>query len=341
MKLQNAILSGAIKYCKKPVEKMEDRNTNLKPKFTSPGFTKSTLESFYLNHKMYQAVVSIFHLNIFDSDGGFKTAIDELTAGQVDLVAKQIYFNCFLLSWLGCIEDVGKTNNTVSKRSILPSFTQSMSTYGFPEFDGDDVTSFGAKFISALKKVPNKTITNPYFPLFLHDLYSKGLFYVERQPLEFRNPSGKVVKLDDPTPFMLEITAPDAHRPNYLHSHPQAYLASFYHLNGQLEKSRVTFKAIIEALTDKLEESQPFILQLGYSFEVNITNQNKARVEIKVATTPKNCCDPFWEHFGFSNADFFDFQKDKDCRINLTDEIENVESSPDNKVTDPSEKSKE
>ena len=339
MKLQNAILSGAIKYCKKPVDKMEDRNTNLKPRFTSPGFTKSTLESFFLNHKMYQAVVSLFQINIFDSDGGFKTAIDELTAGQVDLVAKQIYFNCFLLSWLGCIEDVGKTNNTVAKRSILPSFAQSMSTYGFPEFDGDNVTEFGNKFVSALKKVPNKTITNPYFPLYLHDLYAKGLFYVERQPLEFRDPSGRVQKIEDPTPFMLEVTAPDAHRPNYLLSHPQAYLASFYHLNGRLERARVTFKAIIEALTNRLEESQPFILQLGYSFEVNITNQNKVRVVIKVATTPKNCCDPFWEHFGFSNAEFFDFHKDRDCKIKLTEQIENVESDTDNDaVPDPEEK---
>ena len=326
MKLQNTILSGAIKYCKKPVDKMEDRNTNFKPKFTSPGFTKSTLESFFLNHKMYQAVVSVFNFNIFDSDGGFKTAIDELTAGQVDLVAKQIYFNCYLLSWLGCIEDVGRTNNTLSKKSVLPSFAQSMSVYGFPELDGDEVAAFGEKFISALKKVPNKTVTNPYFPLYLHDLYFKGLFYVERQPLEFRNPSGKIIKIEDPTPFMLEVTAPDAHKPNYLNSHPQAYLASFYHLNGKLEASRITFKAIIEALTNKLEESQPFILQSGYSFEVNITNQNKARVVVKVATTPKNCCDPFWDHFGFSNAEFFDFHKDKDCKIKLTDEIENVES---------------
>lgn len=341
MKLQNAILSGAVKYCKKPVEKMEDRNTNMKPKFTSPGFTKSTLESFFLNHKMYQAVVSTFHLNIFDSDGGFRTAIDELTAGQVDLVAKQIYFNCFLLSWLGCIEDVGKANNTVAKKSVLPSFMQSMNAYGFPELDGDDVETFGMKFISALKKVPNKTITNPYFPLFLHDLYAKGLFYVERQPLEFTNPAGKVIKIEDPTPFMLEVTAPDAHRPNYLISHPQAYLASFYHLNGKLEKSRVTFKAIIEALTNKLEESQPFILQLGYSFEVTITNQHKARVVIKVATTPKNCCDPFWEHFGFSNAEFFDFHKDQDCKIKLTENIEHVDSEPDEDNPDTESKKKD
>ena len=333
MKLQNIILSGATKYCKRPVDKMEDRNTNFKPKFTTPGFTKSTLESFFLNHKMYQAVVSLFQINIFDADGGFKTAIDELTAGRVDLVAKQIYFNCFLLSWLGCIEDVGKINNTQQKKNVLASFVQSMGSYGFPEFDGEDVTLFGTNFINALKKVPSKTITNPYFPLFLHDLYAKGLFYVERQPLQFKDPTGKIIHIEDPTPFMLDITAADAHRPNYLFDHPHAYLTSFYQLSGRLESARVTFKAIIEALTNRLEESQPFILQLGYSFEVHITNQNKARVTIKVATTPKNCCDPFWEHFGYSNAEFFDYYQDKDCKIKHTEEIENVDSDENDKNT--------
>ena len=162
MKLQHSILSGAVKYCKRPVEKMEDRSTNLRPKYTSPGFTKSTLENFFLQQKMYQAVISVFNINIFDSDGGFRTAIDELTAGQVDFVAKQIYFNCFLLSWLGCTEEMGKQNNTLNKKSVLASFSQSMEEYHFPEYDGGDVTTFGTQFITALKKVDSRIISNEY-----------------------------------------------------------------------------------------------------------------------------------------------------------------------------------
>ena len=123
------------------------------------------------------------------------------------------------------------------------------------------------------------------------------------------------LKIEDPVPYVLEVNNPHAHRPALLQSHPQSYLASFYQLKGHLEKARTTFKAIIEALTNRFEESQPFILQLGYNFEVNIINKNKARVCIKVATTRKNCADPFWETFGLSNADFFDYHQEKEPKI--------------------------
>lgn len=327
MKLQNAILSGAVKYSRLPVEKMEERITNLKPKTIPPGFTKSSLENYFINQKIYQAVITVFNLTVIDDDGGFGTALDELTAGQFDLIAKQLYFGCFLISWLGCIEEVGRTNLTAGRKNGLQVFSSGMTKFGFPEFDGNDVTEFGNKFITSLNKVPSNTLNNPLFPLYLHDLYSKGLFYVEKlSTIEYRTPTGRIMKIEDPVPFVLEVNNPQAHRPALLQSHPQAYLASFYQLKGNLEKARTTFKAIIEALTNKFEESQPFILQLGYNFEVNIINKNKARVCIKVATTPKNCADPFWENFGLSNADFFDFHQDKESKKQLTDEIEDSDA---------------
>ena len=311
MKLQNVILSGAVKFEKKPVKGLEERNTNLRPLTTPPGFASAKLENFFLNHKTYQAVINLFEIQILDSEGNFESSLDELAAGQADLVAKQFYFNCFLISWLGCTEDVGTTNNTKDRKNhMLPSFKFDMKNYNFPEYDGEDPIEFSTKFIQTLYKIPSNTIINPYFALFLIDKYENGLFYVESSPLLVRNASGALLHLDEPKPFSLE-PGPGKHRPSMLFKHPQSYLVSYYQAKGKLERTRMAFKAIIEALTNRFEESQPFLLQSGYTFEAKVVNQHKIHISIKVATTPKAVCDPFWEHFGLANANIFDIHQSK------------------------------
>ena len=104
MKLQNVLLSGATKFEKKSVKGLEERNTNLRPLTTPPGFASAKLENFLLNHKTYQAVINLFEVQILDSEGNFGTSLNELSAGQADLVAKQLYFSCFLISWLGSFQ---------------------------------------------------------------------------------------------------------------------------------------------------------------------------------------------------------------------------------------------
>ena len=323
MKLQNAILSGAVKYCKKPVEKMEDRSTNIRTKTTPPGFTKSTLENCYLNNRQYQAVITKFNLTIIDSQGRFDTALDELSAGQFDFICKQYYFGAFLISWLGLTEEMGKVNRSSTTKNNLNSFTTEMnSKFNFPEYDGEDVTVFGDKFIAVLKKVPQNVIVNPYFPIYLHDKYDKGLFHVEKHSMMVRDSKGKIIYIEDPTPYSMEINGVDAYRSNLIYTHPQCYLASFYHLDGCLDNARATFKAIMQTLVDRFEETQPYILQMGYVFDAKIINKHKVRLEIKIATTPKNCCDPFWDNFGYSNADMFDVYQNRSPEKPLTEEIE-------------------
>ena len=320
MKLQNIILSGAFKYVPKLPSNMDERNTHIKPQTTPPGFIKSVLENFHNDKKTYQAVISFFDLMILDDNGGFDV-LDEEKAGQLDLVAKQLYFNCFLVSWLGCTETVGRVNVTNSRRdSQFSNFSQSMNRYGFPEFDGEDVTQFSENFIKTLYRVTASEIISPYFPLYLHEKYNKGLFFVENTPFEYKSANGNTVTVDEPTPIKLEVSAMGAHRPNFVISNPQAYLTSFYHLKGQLEITRMAFKAIIQALTDRLEEHQPFVLQLGYVFEANVVSKHKTRLTVKVATTFKNCCDPFWDTFGFANADLFDIHQNSNQLAILEDD---------------------
>ena len=322
MKLQNVILSGAVKFEKKSVKGLEERNTNLRPLSTPPGFGSAKLENFFLNHKTYQAVINLFEIQILDSDGNFGVALNELSAGQADLVAKQVYFQCFLLSWLGCTEDVGNTNNTKDRKNhMLPSFKYDMKTYDFPEYDGEDPLDFSSKFIKTLYKIPSNTIINPYFALFLIDKYENGLFYVESSPLMVKDASGNILHLDEHKPFTIE-PGPGKHRPSSLYKHPQSFLSSYYQAKGKLEKARMAFKAILEALTNRFEESQPFLLQSGYTFEAKIVNQHKLHLIIKVATTPKGVCDPFWEHFGLANADIFDVHQSNPSNKTVEPEIQ-------------------
>ena len=321
MKLQNVILSGAVKFEKKPVKGLEERNTNLRPLSTPPGFASAKLENFFLNHKTYQAVVNLFEVQILDSDGNFGSSLDELSAGQADLVAKQLYFNCFLLSWLGCTEDVGTTNNTKDRKNhMLQSFKFDMKNFDFPEYDGEEPIDFSNKFIKTLYKVPSNTIINPYFALFLIDRYDKGLFYIESSPLLVKDASGAILHLDEHKPFTIE-PGPGKHRPSMLYKHPQSFLVSYYQAKGKLEKMRMAFKAIIEALTNRFEESQPFLLQSGYTFEAKIVNQYKLHLVVRIATTPKGVCDPFWEHFGLANADIFDIHQTQPTNRTVQSEI--------------------
>ena len=321
MKLQNIILSGVCKY-EKSVKGMEERRSNLRPLTKPPGYRSTKLENFIVDKKQYQAIVNTFDFNIYDSDGNFKDKIDEVITGMVDLVCKQYFLNIFLLSSLGLTEEVGAHNNTIDKKQQLQGYISTLKSYNFPIFS-DDPKTFSDDFIRALKRVPIGYITNPHFPLFLHETYNCGLFYNQTQTKPVQDIStGTIINIKNPSPFRIQPVA-GTHRPNLLYEHPTAYLSSFYNLKGKMDSARTAFKAIIIALKDRFEESSPFILQSGYIFEAQTYNPNILKVHLKISTTPAHACDPYWDHFARPNSSIFDLIIDAPPleRITQTSEI--------------------
>ena len=304
MKLQNVILSGACKY-EKSVKGMEERRTNIKPLTKPPGYKSTKLDNFIVDSKQYQAITNLFDFNIYDSEGNFKEKIDEVMTGMVDLVCKQYFFNIFLLSSLGLIEEVGAHNNTSEKKQQLQGYITLLDNYNFPKFQSDP-RAFCDDFIRTLKRIPSKYITNPYFPLYLHEYYNCGLFYNPNNSKPVQDlTTGAIFNVNNPTPFKIQPIA-GTHRPNLIYDHPTAYLSSFYNLKGKMDSARISFKAIILALKNRFEEQSPFILQSGYTFDAQTYNPNLLKVSIKISTTPAHACDPYWNHFARPNSSIFD-----------------------------------
>ena len=90
-----------------------------------------------------------------------------------------------------------------------------------------------------------------------------------------------------------------------------------------MDSARTVFKAIIIALKSRFEETSPFILQTGYTFEAQTYNPNLLKVQIKISTTPAHACDPYWDHFARPNSAIFDLIIDVPPleRITQTSEI--------------------
>ena len=307
MKLHLICLSGVTKYENKSVKGMEHRRTNLRPNSIPPGYKTSVLQNFMDGKKMYHAIKNIFQFSIVSDQADFPEKLSDEENGAIDLVAKQLYFNVFLLSLLGVTEEVGKTNNTVGVTSNgYLAYAHNMTHYKFPIYDGKDPLDFAKQFTSAVEKVSHVQVSSPYFLMYIHETYNRGLLFSPIIERKFTDQSGEE-KIEIPHFTHTFEPSPATKIPKLILDYPYAYLASYYTELGRLSPARIAIKAAIQAVRNRIESIGPINTQSGYIFTATRINEKKIQVHLEIATTPANIADPYWlKSFAMPNAHVFD-----------------------------------
>ena len=307
MKLHLISLSGVTKYENKAVKGMEQRRTNIRPRTIPPGYKDTSLSTFMDGKKMYYAVKNVYQFSILNDKSSFPDKLTELENGQIDLVCKQLFFNSFLLSLLGVTEEVGKTNNTtgIANNGYL-QYAHNMLHYKFPTYDGVDPLEFAKDFTKTIEKVSHMQVANPFFLIYLHETYNKGLLFSPLKTKKYTDQTGEEKAEIPHYTYTFEPSAA-CQIPQLIIDFPNSYLASFYTNQGSLGTARVAIKAIMQAVKNRIESIGPINTQTGYTFTASRINEKKIHVHLEIATTPANIADPYWlNHFAMPNAHVFD-----------------------------------
>ena len=307
MKLHLIPLSGVTKYESKAVKGMEQRRTNIRPKTIPPGYKDTNLHSFMDGKKMFYAVKNIFQFSIINENSDFPDKLSELENGQIDLVAKQLYFNSFLLSMLSVTEEVGKTNNSIGiNNNAYLQYAHNMLHYKFPTYDGQGPLEFAKDFCSAIEKVSHVQVSNPFFLIYIYETYNRGLFFTPIKNRKYTDQTGEEKTEIAQLAYTFEPSAA-CQIPQLILDFPYSYLASFYHEKGRLGTARVAIKAVMQSVRNRIETIGPINTQTGYTFTTNRVNERKIHVHLEIATTPANIADPYWiKYFSMPNSHFFD-----------------------------------
>ena len=309
MKLHLISLSGVTKYESKAVKGMENRRTNIRPKTIPPGYKDTSLTQFMDGKKLFHAVKNVFQFSIINENNDFPEKLTELENGAIDLVAKQLYFNTFLLSLLSVTEEVGKTNNTIGiHNNGYHQYAHNMLHYKFPTYDGykQEPLEFAKEFCSAVEKVSHMQASNPYFLIFIYETYNRGLLFSPIKNVEYTDQTGETKTEVPQIPYTFE-PSPACQIPQLILDHPYSYLASFYSEKGRLGTARIAIKAAMQAIRNKIESVGPINTQSGYTFTASRISARKIHVHLEMATTPANIADPYWlKCFSMPNAHFFD-----------------------------------
>ena len=307
MKLHLICLSGVTKYDNKAVKGMEQRRTNIRPKTIPPGYKDTNLSAFMDGKKLYHAVKNVFQFSIINDKNDFPDKLSESDNGQIDLIAKQLYFNSYLLSLLSVTEEVGKTNNTVGvNNNGYLQYAHNMLHYKFPIYDGEGPLEFAREFCKVIEKVSHIQVANPYFLIFLYETYNRGLLFTPLKNTKYTDQTG-TEKTEMPSQNYTFEPSPACSIPQIILDHPHSYLASFYSEKGRVGTARIALKAIFQAVRNRIESIGPVNTQSGYTFTTNRISGRKIHVHLEIATTPANIADPFWmKHFAMPNAHVFD-----------------------------------
>ena len=326
MKLHLINLSGVTKYENKAVKGMEQRRTNIKPKTIPPGYKDTSLSSHIEGKRLYHAVKNIFQFSIISDNDCFPDRLSESDNGQIDLVCKQLYFNIFLLSLLGVTEEVGKTNNSlgVHNNGYL-QYAHNMLHYKFPTYDGNGSLDFVREFTKTVEKVSHVQISSPFFLIFLHETYNRGLLFSPLKNKKYTDQTGEERNEIPHYKFTFE-PSPACHIPQSVIDFPNSYLASYYSEEGQIGTARVAMKAAMQAVKNRIESVGPINTQSGYTFTASRISARKIQIHLEIATTPANIADPYWlKYFTMPNAHVFDVTvigkneiiDSKDGKVNL------------------------
>ena len=300
-------LSGVTKYESKAVKGMEQRRTNIRPKTIPPGYKDTVLSTFMEGKKTYHAVKNIFQFSIINDKNDFPDKLSESDTGAIDLVAKQLYFNTFLLSLLGVTEEVGKSNNSngVNHTGYL-QYAHNMLHYKFPIYDGEDPLEFAREFCKVVEKVSHMQIASPFFPIFIYETYNRGLLFAPIKKVDYTDQTGKE-KTEIPHFTHTIEPSPACSIPQLAIEYPYCYLASYYSEQGRCGTARVAIKAAMQAIRNRIESVGPINTQTGYTFTTNRISGRKIHVHLEIATTPANIADPYWiKYFSLPNAHIFD-----------------------------------
>ena len=181
-----------------------------------------------------------------------------------------------------------------------------MLHYGFPIYTGNDPLDFASEFSRVINKVQHNQIASPYFLIFLHEHYNRGIFYSAMKTQKYTNSVGE--EKTDPVHYAYTFESASACSiPKTIIDHPQAYLASYYTENGRLNSARVAFKSIMQAIRNKIETVGPITTQSGYIFTTTRISPRKINVHLEIAATPSNIADPYWlKSFAMANSHCFD-----------------------------------
>ena len=307
MKLHLINLSGVTKYESKAVKGMEQRRTNIRPKTIPPGYKDTVLSHYLDGKKMFYAVKNIYQFSILSDLSDFPEKLSEAENGAIDLVAKQLYFNSFLLSLLSITEDVGKSNNSlgITHNGYL-QYAHNMLHYNFPIYDGKDPIEFAKSFTKAIEKVTHNHISSPFFLIYIHETYNRGLLFSEQKTTKFTDQMGQE-KINIPHHAYTFEPSPACAIPQVILDYPYSYLASFYSEKGRVGTARVVIKAAIQAIRNRIESVGPINTQTGYTFTASRINEGKIHVHLEIATTPANIADPYWiKYFSMPNSHIFD-----------------------------------
>ena len=307
MKLHLINLSGVTKYENKAVKGMEQRRTSIKPKTIPPGYKDTTLSTFMDGKKVYHAVKNIYQFSILSDKPYFPDKLSESENGQIDLVCKQLYFNSFILSLLGVTEEVGKTNHVQNAtNNAYLQYAHNMLHYKFPIYDGNDPLEFAREFTRTVEKVAHIQISSPFFLIFLHETYNRGLLFSPLKSRKYTDQTGEE-RTDIPHYKFMFDPSPACSIPQLIVDFPNSYLASYYTEEGKIGTARIAIKAIMQAVKNRIESVGPINTQSGYTFTASRISDKKIQIHLEIATTPANIADPYWlKYFAMPNAHVFD-----------------------------------
>ena len=181
-----------------------------------------------------------------------------------------------------------------------------MLHYNFPIYNGVDPLEFAREFSQVINKVQHNQISSPYFLIYLHEHYNRGIFFSTMKTQKYTNSVGEE-KSEPPRYTHTFESASACNIPKSIIDNPHAYLASYYTEKGSLNPARIAFKSIMQAVRNRIESIGPITTQTGYIFTSTRVSPRKLNVHLEIAATPANIADPYWiKSFAMANSHFFD-----------------------------------
>ena len=131
-----------------------------------------------------------------------------------------------------------------------------MLHYKFPTYDGVDPLEFAKDFIRVIEKVSHVQVASPFFLIFLHETYNRGLLFSPLKTKKYTDQTGEE-RTEVPHYTCTFEPSPACQIPQLIIDFPNSYLASFYTEVGSLGTARIAIKAIMQAVRNRIESIGP------------------------------------------------------------------------------------